>query len=90
LYADTNGRTDRHAGINGRFAQLFMNAPKSKYVVKLHFKDSEVPAYGRKAWSYNNVSFAPNTTRTLNDVQHNVDILMAQPLLQKFHNEKVI
>ena len=56
MYADTDGGTDRHDGINGRFAQLFTNAPKSKYVVKLHFKDTEVLAHGRKAWSYNTMS----------------------------------
>jgi len=49
LHADTDRGTDRHVGINGRFAQLFTNTPRSKYVVKLHFKDTEVPAYGHKA-----------------------------------------
>lgn len=90
MYADTVGRTYRHDEINGRFSQLFTNAPKNKYVVKFHFKDTEVPAYGRKAWSYNTVPFVPNTTRTLNNVQHSVDILMSQPLFQKFHIEKII
>ena len=47
LYADTDGRTDRHDGINGLLANVYERA-KNKYVVKLHFKDTEVPAYGRK------------------------------------------
>lgn len=36
------------------------------------------------------LSFVTNTTRTLNSVQHNVDILMTQPRFQKFHIEKII
>jgi hypothetical protein len=85
LYADSVGRTDRHDEINSRFAQRFSNAPKNKYIAKFQFKDTEIPAR-----SYNTVPFVPNTTRTLNNVQHNVDILMTQPILQKFHIKKII
>jgi hypothetical protein len=57
-------------------------------IAKFHFKDIEVPAYVCKAWSYNTVSFVPNTTRTLDNVQHNVDTLNDSTTLSKVSHLK--